>query len=47
MDTHRQRGAFVAVEGLDKAGKSTQCAFLVERIKKLGKDVIHMRFPGT
>jgi dTMP kinase len=41
------RGKLIAVEGLDKAGKSTQCARLVDNLKKHGHDVLHMRFPGA
>ncbi|KAI9781212.1 MAG: Thymidylate kinase [Candelina submexicana] len=39
------RGTLIVIEGLDKAGKSTQCARLVERLKREGKKVRHMRFP--
>jgi dTMP kinase len=39
------RGKLVVVEGLDKAGKSTQCAKLAENLQKKGHEVLHMRFP--
>ncbi|KAI9723003.1 MAG: hypothetical protein M1812_001452 [Candelaria pacifica] len=39
------RGTLIVVEGLDKAGKSTQCARLLENLQKQGKPVRHMRFP--
>jgi dTMP kinase len=41
------RGTLIAFEGLDRAGKSTQCEMLVEALQKEGKKVRHMRFPGT
>ncbi|PVI05479.1 thymidylate kinase [Periconia macrospinosa] len=40
------RGKLIVLEGLDRAGKSTQCEFLVERLKKEGGgEVRYMRFP--
>ncbi|KAH0545269.1 hypothetical protein FGG08_000568 [Glutinoglossum americanum] len=39
------RGTLIVVEGLDKAGKSTQCARLVENLQKRGRKVHHLRFP--
>ncbi|KAI9760542.1 MAG: Slx4p interacting protein [Chaenotheca gracillima] len=39
------RGMLVVVEGLDKAGKSSQCARLVQNLAQDGKAVRHMRFP--
>lgn len=44
--SRKQRGLFIVVEGLDKAGKSTQCERLAENILKTGKPVQSMRFPG-
>lgn len=41
------RGKLIVFEGLDRAGKSTQCERLVETLQKQGKQVKHMRFPGT
>ncbi len=40
------RGKLVAFEGLDKAGKSTQCSRLVENLRYNGYEVRHIRFPG-
>jgi Thymidylate kinase len=31
-----RRGAFIVVEGADRAGKTTQCKMLVERLQTLG-----------
>ncbi|KAF2685347.1 thymidylate kinase [Lentithecium fluviatile CBS 122367] len=39
------RGKLVVFEGLDRAGKSTQCEKLVEALQKDGVKVKHMRFP--
>ena len=43
----RGRGAFIVVEGLDRSGKSTQCARLVSRIRSSGRAVVDAtwRFP--
>ena len=41
------RGTLIVFEGLDRAGKSTQCQRLVERLDKSGVKVKHLRFPGT
>ncbi|KAF2826844.1 thymidylate kinase [Ophiobolus disseminans] len=40
------RGTLIVFEGLDRAGKSTQCQMLVEALQKEGKKVRHMRFPN-
>jgi dTMP kinase len=40
-----KRGIFIVVEGLDKAGKSTQCEILATNLTKDGHKVQHMRFP--
>ena len=40
------RGKLVVFEGLDKAGKSTQCSRLVENLRYNGYEVRHVRFPG-
>lgn len=40
------RGALIVVEGLDRAGKSTQCRLLAENLEKAGHKVKHMRFPS-
>ncbi|MCJ1398824.1 Thymidylate kinase [Xylographa trunciseda] len=39
------RGALIVVEGLDRAGKSTQCEHLSETLEKEGYTVKSMRFP--
>ncbi|KAK2033009.1 thymidylate kinase [Colletotrichum zoysiae] len=39
------RGAFVAFEGLDRSGKTTQVKLLEQRFVELGKKVKVMRFP--
>ncbi|KAI9847941.1 MAG: Thymidylate kinase [Sclerophora amabilis] len=46
VELSHSRGTLVVVEGLDKAGKSTQCARLVKNLENLGKPVRHLRFPG-
>ena len=40
------RGALIVFEGLDRAGKTTQCGNLVEHLKQNGGSVHHLRFPG-
>ena len=40
------RGLFVVLEGPDKSGKSTQAKLLVERLRALGRDVVHTREHG-
>ncbi|KAH7413830.1 thymidylate kinase-domain-containing protein [Phaeosphaeria sp. MPI-PUGE-AT-0046c] len=39
------RGKLIVFEGLDRAGKSTQCQMLAEALQKDGAKVRHMRFP--
>lgn len=39
------KGKFIAIEGTDGSGKSTQTEFLVERLKKTGKRVERIDFP--
>ena len=46
MTSQSKRGKLIVFEGLDRAGKSTQCEDLVERLKSEGHAVKHMRFPG-
>jgi dTMP kinase len=41
-----KRGIFVVVEGLDKAGKSSQCEKLAQNAESLGFKVLALRFPG-
>lgn len=40
------RGKLVVFEGLDRAGKSTQCERLVEALQRDGMSVQSLRFPG-
>lgn len=40
------RGALIVIEGLDRAGKSTQCEKLCRFLEKEGRRVKHMRFPS-
>lgn len=40
------RGALIAIEGLDRAGKSTQCQLLLERLRAQGHQCVLQRFPG-
>ncbi|GME60753.1 thymidylate kinase [Neofusicoccum parvum] len=39
------RGKLIVFEGLDRAGKSTQCGRLIMRLQERGQPVKHMRFP--
>lgn len=41
-----QRGRFISLEGIDGAGKSTQHAWLVERLRASGRVVVATREPG-
>ncbi|PGG96717.1 thymidylate kinase [Helicocarpus griseus UAMH5409] len=40
-----RRGALIVVEGLDRAGKSTQCALLQKTLLSQGHEVKYRRFP--
>jgi dTMP kinase len=40
------QGKFITLEGGDGAGKTTQAALLVERLKRVGVDVLQTREPG-
>jgi dTMP kinase len=40
------RGAFIALEGVEGAGKTTQAARLADRLRGLGHDVLSVREPG-
>lgn len=39
------RGAFIVLEGADRAGKSTQCQLLVDHLKARGVAAELWRFP--
>lgn len=41
-----ERGALIVIEGLDRAGKSTQCARLIQALQDGGQEVKGIRFPG-
>lgn len=43
---HNARGAMIVVEGLDRAGKSSQCEMLQASLEKMGKSVQYIKFPG-
>ena len=40
------QGKFITLEGIDGAGKSTHHAWLVDRLKRSGRDVVATREPG-
>ncbi|RAL01944.1 bifunctional thymidylate/uridylate kinase [Aspergillus ibericus CBS 121593] len=40
-----RRGALIVVEGLDRAGKSSQCESLRDKLHQLGHSVKYIRFP--
>ena len=46
-DAHAgSRGLFITLEGVDGAGKSTQCALLREALEACGREVVCLREPG-
>ncbi len=46
-ETRKRPGALIVIEGLDRAGKTSQCHLLVEALGHQGYQVRYMRFPGT
>jgi len=40
------RGSLIVFEGLDRAGKTTQCNKLVDTLRAEGRDVKAIRFPS-
>ena len=46
ITTPSRRGKLIVFEGLDRSGKSTQCALLVEHLISQGDRVEHVRFPN-
>ena len=40
------KGLLISFEGMEGAGKTTQCNLLAKRLKKLGKKVVVLREPG-
>lgn len=47
MESGVVRGALIALEGLDRSGKTTQVTLLEKKLSGLGKKAKVMRFPGT
>lgn len=43
---NRQRGRFITLEGVDGAGKSTHIAWIAERLRAGGREVVVTREPG-
>jgi hypothetical protein len=41
------RGAFIVIEGLDRAGKSTQVKKLCDKLYETGHNIKTVRFPGN
>ncbi len=41
------RGAFILIEGLDRAGKTTQVKRLCQKLYSLGHNIKELRFPGN
>jgi dTMP kinase len=46
QQTPTRRGALIVVEGLDRAGKSSQCEMLQNYLSEQGHNVKYIRFPG-
>lgn len=46
-DGMNHRGALIVVEGLDRAGKTSQCQLLLEALRQRGHQVKYIKFPGT
>lgn len=45
-ETRGGRGILIVVEGLDRAGKSSQCEVLRKKLEDSGRPVKYIRFPG-
>lgn len=45
--TKSSRGALIVVEGLDRAGKSSQCERLLRGLLDANYKAKYIRFPGT
>lgn len=43
---HKLRGKFITLEGIDGAGKSTHHAWLIDFLKRQGREVVATREPG-
>lgn len=46
MPPQPTRGALIVIEGIDRAGKSTQCERLCQHLEQQGYSVRRLRFPG-
>jgi dTMP kinase len=42
----KPHGALIVVEGLDRAGKTSQCQLLLEALRERGHQVKYIKFPG-
>jgi dTMP kinase len=42
----RPRGTLIVVEGLDRAGKTSQCQLLLEALRERGHQAKYIKFPG-
>ncbi|KAL6308297.1 thymidylate kinase [Sparassis latifolia] len=45
MSERQRRDTFIAIEGLDRSGKSTQTVLLAERLQRTGVDTKLIKFP--
>lgn len=43
---NKHEGLFISLEGIDGSGKTTQAKLLVDKLSKLGYDVLYVREPG-
>jgi len=46
QNSPQHRGALIVVEGLDRAGKTSQCQLLLEALRQQGHQVKYIKFPG-
>lgn len=42
----KRRGLLIVVEGLDRAGKTSQCQLLLEALTRRGHQIKYIKFPG-
>lgn len=42
-----ERGRFIVLDGIDGCGKSTQASRLTQRLRAMGRRVLHVRDPGA
>lgn len=47
QNLNRKRGHLIVIEGLDRAGKTTQCEALCEDIGGQDKEIKYIKFPGN